>query len=236
MNISAETLAAKIDHTLLKPEATSEQIDLLCDEAIEHGFATVCVNPIYVTRAAGRLRAVGKNRCGPGVAAVVGFPLGATSQGVKEEEARRAVGDGATEIDLVIHIGGLIDGAHRAIRAEIEAVAKIVHRADPPGLLKVILETAALTEEQILAGCRACAVGEADFVKTSTGLHPSGGATLPHVRLLFRSASPLRVKAAGGIRTAEAARAMIGAGAARIGTSSSVAIIQAQRDHGKVDD
>ncbi|MFQ5463383.1 MAG: deoxyribose-phosphate aldolase [Phycisphaerae bacterium] len=229
MRITAEALAGKIDHTLLKPEATSAEIDSLCDEATEHGFATVCVNPIYVVRAARRLASSASNRRKPGITSVVGFPFGATSGSVKEEEARRAVSEGATEIDLVIHIGGLIDGAHRAIRAEIEAVARIVHRADPPGLLKVILETAALTDAQIIAGCRACAEGEADFVKTSTGLHRSGGATLAHVRLLHRCASPLRVKAAGGIRSAEAAQAMIEAGAARIGTSASVAIIGEQR-------
>lgn len=236
MSFTAASLASRIDHTLLKPEATEDEIDSLCDEAIQHGFAAVCVNPIFVARVARRLAGSPSRSGRPEIAAVVGFPLGATPARVKEEEARLAVGDGATEIDLVIHLGGLIAGARRAIRSEIEAVAGVVHRASLAGILKVILETAALSDEQIIAGCRAAAEGEADYVKTSTGFHPAGGATVQHVALLHRCASPLKVKAAGGIRDATTALAMLRAGAARIGTSASVAIVRSLNDRMDVDD
>jgi len=227
--VKAEELAIFIDHTLLSPEATGDQIDRLCDESIKFGFANVCANPVYVQRAAGRLSAARideRTTRRPGVVSVAGFPLGASTTGIKVEEARRAMGDGATEIDAVIHVGSLIDGHHKEVRHEIEQLAAVVHRATPSGLLKIILETAALTETQIRVGCRLCAEGEADFIKTSTGLHRAGGATVEHVRLLHRTATPIRIKAAGGIRTAAGAIEMIKAGAARIGTSSGVAMMQ----------
>lgn len=218
-------LARYIDHTLLKAEATGEQVDRLCDEAVEHGFFAVCVNPCWVARAAARLeRAGGGQR--PVVASVAGFPLGASRSDVKADEARRAMEDGALEVDMVVALGALIAGDGRAVRQDIEAVARAVHGAARPGVLKVILETAALSDEQIILGCRCVAEGEADFVKTSTGFHPAGGARVEHVRLLHRHASPIKVKASGGIGTAAAARAMIEAGAARLGTSRSVAIVQ----------
>jgi deoxyribose-phosphate aldolase len=144
----------------------------------------------------------------------------------KADEARRAMDDGAAEIDMVIHIGALIAGQHACVRREIETLARVAHGQGRNGILKVILECGALSEAQMIAGCRCCAEGEADFVKTSTGFHPSGGATVEQVRLLHRHAAPIRVKAAGGIRTASAAAAMLEAGASRIGTSASVAIIQ----------
>ena len=147
----------------------------------------------------------------------------------KADEARRAIDDGATEIDMVVALGELIGGDRAYVRSDIEAVARVVHQATGNRLLKVILETAALTTDQLILGCRCCAEAEADFVKTSTGLHPRGGATAEHVRQLHRHASPLRVKAAGGIRTAEAAKAMLEAGAVRIGTSAGVAILEQLR-------
>jgi len=162
----------------------------------------------------------------PVVASVVGFPFGANTTEVKATEAARAIEDGAREIDMVVALGALRSGDVGTVRAEIEAVARVVHQA-PGARLKVILETAALTQEQMIVGCRCAAEGEADFVKTSTGFHPAGGATVEHVRLLYRHASPIRVKASGGIRTLAALSAMVAAGACRIGTSSGVAIMEA---------
>lgn len=219
---SATHIASCIEHTLLRPEATASDVDVLCDEAVSYGFAGVCVFPVYVARAAARLAAHATTK----VVTVVGFPLGANVTKIKETEARRALDDGAREIDMVIHLGALIAGDRKSVRADIEAVARCAHLARPPALLKVILETAALTDEQIILGCRCAAEGEADFVKTSTGFHPAGGATFKHVKLLHRYAAPIRVKAAGGIRSADQALTMLEAGAARLGTSASVAIMQ----------
>ncbi|MGB0715231.1 MAG: deoxyribose-phosphate aldolase [Phycisphaerae bacterium] len=227
---SPDDIAATIDHTILKAEATSAQIDKLCDEAIEHRFFAVCVNGRYVARAASRI--AGSSGFKPAIAAVVGFPLGAMSTDIKAMEAQRAMDDGATEIDMVIPVGALLEGDVAAVRRDIEALAMVVHRASTPGLLKVILETGLLSDEQIQLGCRASAEGEADFVKTSTGMHASGGATIPHVQLLYRHATPIKVKASGGIRSLESALAMIEAGASRIGTSSGVAILEAARATG----
>ena len=243
MNFTAADMARAIEHTLLRPEATPQQIDVLCDEAKRYGFAGVCVNPIYVRRAAKALAAGGEG--GPAafrrgsqpraakpqtiVVAAVGFPLGASRTDTKADEARRAIDDGAREIDMVVALGALMAADLSYVRSDIEAVACVVHQSSGNRLLKVILETAALTTDQLILGCRCCAEAEADFVKTSTGFHPKGGATVEYVRLLHRHASPLRVKASGGIRTAVAAKAMLEAGAARIGSSASVAILEQLR-------
>lgn len=232
MSIAVEQLARKIDHSLLTPEATPEQIDLLCDEAVTYGFGAVCVNPVYVRRVARRLTELTTNRSdaeGPAIVSVAGFPLGTSTTDTKADEARRAIDDGASEIDMVVHLGALIESRHAAVRKDIATLAHVVHRRVDGGVLKVILECRALTTQQIILGCRCCAEGEADFVKTSTGMHPSGGATTDIVQLLYRHASPLLIKAAGGIRTAKAALEMIAAGAARIGSSSSVAMIEELR-------
>jgi len=231
VSVCVAEMARAIEHTLLRPEATPQQIDSLCDEALRCGFAGVCVNPIYVLRAAERVatRGDGASPHATVVVAAVGFPLGANSTAIKADEARRAMDDGATEIDLVVALGALIAGDRAYVRSDLEAVARVVHQATGNRLLKVILETAALTTDQLILGCRCCAEAEADFVKTSTGFHPAGGATVEHVRELHRHASPLRVKAAGGIRTAEAATAMLGAGAVRIGTSAGIAILEQLR-------
>lgn len=221
---SPREIAAAIEHTLLRPEATPEQIDEVCDQAMTAGFAGVCVNPIYVRRAAARLE--GQNPGAPVVVSVVGFPLGANLSATKVDEARRAIDNGACEIDAVISIGSLLAGDVKSVRREIEDLAQVVHGEGRRLILKIILETAALTREQIIAGCRCCAEGGTDFVKTSTGFHASGGATVEHVRLLHRHVAPIRVKAAGGIRTAADALAMLGAGASRIGTSSGLSILK----------
>ena len=219
--MTTEDLAGRIDHTILKSEAGPAAIDALCEEAGRYGFAAVCVNPIWVARGAQRL-AGGKVR----VASVIGFPLGANRTDTKVDEARRAIDDGAVEIDMVLRVGDLIAGNMSAVRDDIAAVVAAVTAASSEHELKVILETAALNRDQIVAACRCCAEAQADFVKTSTGFHPAGGATAEAVRLLHRYASPLRVKASGGIRTLAVARAMIEAGASRIGTSSGPAIVE----------
>lgn len=228
MKVTAEELAQCIDHTLLKPETTPDQIDRLCDEVFEHGFGAVCVNPVFVRRAQRRLAASrpGDPQAPPPVlVSVAGFPLGATTTATKVVETRRALEDGATEIDMVVALGALIAGDHTAVRKDIAAVAEVVHKSAGGGQLKVILETAALTTEQIILGCACCVDGGADFVKTSTGFHPAGGATVEHVRLLKQHAASLGVKAAGGIRTATTALEMLGAGAIRLGTSSGITIL-----------
>lgn len=207
-------LARMIDHTQLKPEATARSIDRLCDEAMEHGFVAVCVNPIWVARCARRLAGSGVK-----VAGVIGFPLGASVTPIKVAETRRAIEDGASEIDMVLRVGDLVAGETSAVRDDIAAVSEAVHAASPEYELKVIFETAVLNEAQIVAGCRCCIEARADFVKTSTGFHPKGGATVHAVELLHRHADPLQVKAAGGIRNWPTAKAMIQAGASRLGCS-----------------
>lgn len=225
--ISPAELAPRIDHTLLKPEAQPAQIDRLCDEAIRYGFFTVCVNPVWVARCAARL--AGQR---PRICTVAGFPLGCSHPATKAADARQALDDGAAEIDMVLHYALLIAGDADAAVRDVAAVVDTVRRARPDALVKVILETAALTNEQIALGCRCAASGGADFVKTSTGFHSGGGATLATVALMRSHASelpnraPLRVKASGGIRDLLTARAMIAAGAERLGTSSGVAIVE----------
>ena len=211
-------LAAHIDHTLLRPDATEAQIIQLCDEAAAHGFATVCVPPCYVALATARLE--GK---GIGICTVIGFPLGYSAASVKFKEAEVALYDGATELDMVINISALKSGKADAIQAEILDLADLCHVHQ--SLLKVIIETALLTETEIELACRLCVGGEADFVKTSTGF-ASRGASLADVELMRRSLpAGVRIKAAGGIRTREAALALLAAGADRIGSSNSLAML-----------
>ncbi len=226
MNQMTQSLASAIDHTLLKPEATPDQIDLLCEQAIQYRFAAVCVNPIFVARAANVIQSsICDHDYKPAIACVIGFPLGASHKKILADEVRQAIDDGATEVDMVAPLGWLKVGELAQVRGQIEAVTYAAHQASSPVIVKVILETAALTDEQIIWGCRCCAEAEADFVKTSTGFHPAGGATLEHVSLLHRHVSPIKVKAAGGIRTLAHMRAMIDAGASRIGTSAGVSIM-----------
>lgn len=215
-------LAARIDHTLLKPDASAAQVEQLCAECREFGFAAACVNPIWVPLCADRLA-----RSSSVVAAVAGFPLGASLPEVKALEARRAVEAGAAEIDMVVNIAALQAGDRRTVTADIAAVVDAVRRAREDGIVKVILETTALTDEQVILGCRCTAEAQADFVKTSTGFHPTGGATLHHVQLLRRHAAPIKVKASGGVRDLATAIAMLESGADRLGMSASVAVVQA---------
>ncbi len=216
-----QELARFIDHTLLKPDATAEQVDRLCDECIAHGFAAVCVNPVWVGRCADRLA-----HHEAAVATVAGFPLGASLPETKALEALRAVEQGAREVDMVVNLGALIAGDRVAVTRDIAAVVESTRSADPDALVKVILETRALTGEQIVAGCVCALEANADYVKTSTGFHANGGATVDHVALLREHAGRMKVKAAGGIRGLTTAMQMIEAGADRLGMSASVAVVE----------
>jgi deoxyribose-phosphate aldolase len=215
-------VASTIDHTLLKPDATADDIDKLCREAAEWKFATVCVNPTWVARAAGRLRGTGV-----GVCSVVGFPLGATTPDVKQYEARRAIFDGATEIDMVINVGALKSGDVRLVTDDIRAVVGAC--AERGITSKVILETALLTDEEKVTACTLAKAAGADFVKTSTGFGP-GGATTADVALMRRVVgAEMGVKASGGVRDLQQVRAMVAAGATRIGASAGVRIVKESR-------
>jgi deoxyribose-phosphate aldolase len=214
-------LARYIDHTLLKPDATAAEIDKLCDEAAEHGFASVCVNPTWVRRAATRLR-----DSGVAVASVIGFPFGATPSDVKAFEARRAIRDGAGEIDMVINIGALKSGDHALVRSDIARVSDACHEAG--ALNKVIIETALLSDAEKIIASRLAREARADMVKTSTG-YAKGGATVYDVALMREAVGPkMGIKAAGGIRTAEDVQEMIAAGATRIGASAGVSIVSGE--------
>jgi deoxyribose-phosphate aldolase len=211
-------LAPYIDHTLLRPDATAAEIDRLCDEAIEHGFAAVCINPTWVRRAADRVRGTGV-----AVASVIGFPFGAATSEVKAMEARRAIRDGAREIDMVLNIGALKSGMRDVVREDIAKVSDACHEGGT--LNKVIIETALLTDEEKVVACVLAKEAKADYVKTSTG-YASGGATVFDVALMRETVGPrLGVKASGGIRTAEDVQDMIAAGATRIGASAGVKIV-----------
>jgi len=221
----APDLAGNIDHTLLKPDATEEAVGKLCREALEHCFASVCVNPCHVEYCARLLRGSSVEVC-----TVVGFPLGATTSAVKAYEAAEAVRRGATEIDMVINIGYLKGGQYSRVMEDIRAVVQ----AAEGKCVKVIIEAALLTDEEKVAACALAREAGADFVKTSTGF-ASGGATVEDVALMRRVVgAEMGVKAAGGIRDAETAEAMLRAGANRIGASASVKIIGAKAAQGDV--
>lgn len=217
------------DHTLLKADATEVQIMKVLSEAAAYDFAAVCVNGSFVGAAAEYLQETDVK-----VASVVGFPLGAQSADAKAGETRIAIADGADEIDMVINIGSVKDGRWDYVRYEIHLLAQICHEAKAkdggPVLLKVILETCLLTDDEIILACQMAKKAGADFVKTSTGFS-SGGATAEHVRLMKDTVGDtLQVKASGGIRTLADARAMIEAGADRLGCSASVSIMEELAD------
>ncbi len=214
--VSGAELALLIDHTILKPDATQAQIRQFCSEAREHGFRSVCVNSIHVPLVAEQLRGSEVRVC-----AVVGFPLGAMPSAIKVAETAQAVGFGAQEIDMVIPIGTLRDGHRDAVRADIAAV----RAACPGAVLKVIIETCLLSDDEKRTACRLSVEAGADFVKTSTGFSTSG-ATVADVALMRAAVGPtIGVKASGGVRTLEAVQSMVAAGADRIGTSSGIAIV-----------
>ncbi len=214
-------IARMIDHTLLKPTATEAQIQTLCKEAIEQNFASVCINPSYVSLCASLL----KDKT-PKVCTVIGFPLGATSTQSKVEETKIAIADGAEEVDMVIHIGALIEGRLDYVLKDIKAVVAAAHAENV--LVKVIVETVLLNEDQKIAVSKIVKESGADFIKTSTGF-AGGGATVADVALMRQYVGPeMGIKAAGGVRNYDDAVAMIKAGATRIGTSSGVQILSGQ--------
>jgi deoxyribose-phosphate aldolase len=220
--LSWQQVAKMIDHTNLRPEASRDQIIRLCDEAREYRFAAVMVNAFYIDLACSKLKGTDVK-----VGAVIGFPLGATLTSVKLYEAKEALRLGAREIDMVMNIGALKSGDQKLVSADVRAVKEVVHRKK--ALLKVILETGLLTDEEKGIACRICARAGADFVKTSTGFL-GGGATVADVELMRRAVgNKVGVKASGGIRSAIDAEKMIAAGANRLGTSSGVAIVQEWR-------
>ncbi|MFZ0545625.1 MAG: deoxyribose-phosphate aldolase [Candidatus Promineifilaceae bacterium] len=212
-------VARLIDHTLLKPDASQDQIAQLCYEARTYHFASVCVNPAHVKLCAQLLKGSDVAVC-----TVVGFPLGATPPTVKAYETQQAIRDGATEIDMVINIGALKSQDYRAVYEDIAAVVRAAHAGN--AIVKVIIEAALLTDEEKVIASQLSKSAEADFVKTSTGFGP-GGATAADVALMRRVVGPsMGVKAAGGVRNYADAQAMISAGATRIGASAGVKILQ----------
>ncbi len=214
------SLAGMIDHTLLKPDATSDKIAQLCFEARKYHFASVCVNPTHVKLCADLLRGSDVKVC-----TVIGFPLGATSAEVKAFETKNALDNGATEIDMVLNIGALKAGENELVARDIRGVVETSHKAG--ALTKVIIETALLTDEEKVVACLLSKEAGADYVKTSTGFS-GGGATVHDIELMRRTVGPtIGVKASGGIHNREEAEALVAAGATRIGASAGVKIIQA---------
>ncbi len=214
--------AKMIDHTLLKPEATKEQVKNLCEEAVQYGFHSVCVNSSFVYYCAELLKDSDVKVC-----TVIGFPLGAMSTAGKAAEAQAAVADGAEELDMVIHVGMIKSGDWDYVKQDI---ASVVEAAGDKAIVKVILETCLLTDEEKRKACMICKEAGASFVKTSTGFS-NGGATVKDVALMREAVgSDMGVKASGGIRSFQDARAMVEAGADRIGASSGIAIIREQKE------
>lgn len=219
---SAAEIATVIDHTLLKPEARAEDIARLCQEALQYRFAAVCIHPCRIPLAV-RLLADTPVK----IDTVIGFPLGATLPQVKVYETEQVLLAGAQEVDMVLNVGALKDGDDRLVQADIAEVARTCHRRG--ALCKVIIEAALLTEEEKVRACRLAQAAGADFVKTSTGFGP-GGARAEDVALMRRTVGPeMGIKAAGGIRDYQSVRAMIEAGATRIGASAGVNIVEQAR-------
>ena len=215
-------LARMIDHTLLKPDATQKEIEKLCAEAKQYGFASVCINPSYVKRCAAFLRDTDVKVC-----TVIGFPLGATSSAAKAFETDRAIKDGAREVDMVINVGMLKSGEYEYVEEDILSVVSVAHSFGV--LAKVIIETGLLTDEEKVKACILAKHAGADFVKTSTGF-AKGGATVGDIALMRKVVGPeLGVKASGGVRSQEDALALIASGADRIGASASVKIVTGEK-------
>ena len=219
--ISAKELAGCIDHTLLSATATSEQVKQVCREAKSYGFHTVCVNGRWVALAAELL-----SGSSVAVGGVVSLPLGADSTKIKIEQARAAIFDGADEIDMVADLAAIIEGDARYLSNQFRTMLKVCRSMRPAVILKVIIESAALHDDQKIFVCQIAQAVGVDFIKTSTGLHPAGGATPEDIKLIEEIAPKCKIKAAGGIRTAKQALGMLAAGACRIGTSSGVQIME----------
>jgi len=220
--LNSDQIAGLIDHTILKPESVHADIERICQEALQYRFASVCVNPCWVPLVARLLAGSPVAVC-----SVVAFPFGATSTAAKVAESEIAVAEGAGELDMVINIGALRSGDDALVLSDIAAVVSAAHRRN--ATVKVILETALLSESQIVAACHMAQQAGADFVKTSTGF-ASGGATVAVVELMRRTVGPdMGVKASGGIRTLEDFEKMVAAGASRIGASAGIQIVDASR-------
>jgi deoxyribose-phosphate aldolase len=220
-SLTPTALASRIDHTVLKPDASAEDVRRLCAEARGYGFGAVCVNPVRIRLAADELRDSSISIC-----SVIGFPFGTSVPAAKAFEARHAIADGATEIDMMINLGALRDCKEEIVRQDIA----VVREATGPHVLKVIIEAAILSEEEIATVSTMAIEAGADFVKTSTGFHAGGGARAEHVRVIRQTIGDRgQIKAAGGIRDLNAALAMIEAGADRLGASASVDIVTALR-------
>ena len=213
-------LAGRIDHTLLSATATSEQIKKLCQQAKDCGFCAVFVNPRWIALAAEQLHG-----CKVKIGSVVGFPLGADSTKIKAAQAEDCIFAGADEVDMVADLAAIIEGDAKYLSNQLRAVLKVCRSMKPAVCLKVIIEAAALTDEQKIFACQIANEAGVDFVKTSTSMNPAGGATVEDVRLMKEYAPNCKIKAAGGIRTVKQALEMLEAGADRIGTSSGVEII-----------
>jgi deoxyribose-phosphate aldolase len=215
-----QALAKLIDHTLLKPNVLDQQVIRLCEEAKEYEFASVCINPCFVSLASKLLTDSPVKVC-----TVIGFPLGANTVETKIAEARQAVQNGADELDYVLNISDVLNGRWDAVKNEMEKFVELRSGTEKPLLIKVILETCYLSDEQIAEACKQARETGLDFVKTSTGFG-SGGAKIEHIGLMRETVGPnLGVKASGGIRTYADAKAMVDAGANRIGASASIAIV-----------
>ncbi|VYU40318.1 deoxyribose-phosphate aldolase [Clostridium tertium] len=216
-------LARMIDHTILKPEATEKEVEKLCKEALEYNFASVCINPSMVEKAAEMLKGSDVKVC-----TVIGFPLGATTTEVKAFETEDVIKKGATEVDMVINVGKLKEGNLDYVKKDIEAV---VNAAKGKALTKVIIETCLLTDEEKVTACKLSKEAGADFVKTSTGFS-TGGATAKDIKLMRETVGEeLGVKASGGVRSLEDAELMIENGASRIGASASIAICEGTKSN-----
>lgn len=213
-----KSISSMIDHTVLKPEATREMVKILCEEAMEHEFAAVCVNPYHVAFCKELLK-----NSHVKVATVIGFPLGANTKETKAFETKDSIKNGADEVDMVINIGALKDKNYDHVKQDIEAVVKA---ANGQAIVKVIIETSLLNEEEKIKACELALEAKADFVKTSTGFS-TGGATVEDVMLMKSVVgNKMEIKASGGVRSLETAKMMISAGATRLGTSSGIKIIE----------
>ena len=214
-----------IDHTILKPESTTEQVKMICKEAVQYGFASVCVNPYYASIVSAELKGTDVKTC-----IVIGFPLGANTKEVKAFETKQAIENGAEEIDMVINIGALKDKNYDVVKEDIEAVVKA---ANKKALVKVILETCLLTDDEKVKACEISKIAGVDFVKTSTGF-ASAGATSQDIALMRKTVGEeMGVKASGGIRDYDKAVEMIKAGASRLGVSASISIVNSSVDSPK---
>ncbi len=218
--MSNNELAGRIDHTLLSATATSEQIKQLCEQAINYGFHSVCITPRWAALAADKLVNSKVKIC-----SVISFPLGADSTKTKAVAAKDAILSGADEIDMVADLAAIVEGDSKYLSNQLQAVLKVCRSMRPPVLLKVIIESAALNREQKEFVCRIADKCGVDFIKTSTGLHPAGGATAEDIKLIKETAPNCRIKAAGGIQTCKQALEMLDAGAKRLGTSLGVQIV-----------